>query len=379
MRRKIAISVLALIAFTGPVPVHAAEWNVRIGGEFLSYFGYASTNADTAGASDFDGFDVKTDAKVAISPEITLDNGIQFGAVVEVDAQDAGIGDSFLFVDSAFGYLEIGSRTSAGHNMFYAAPDETLLGTNDGSAGDFIPFDEMTGAVFTANDTGKGTLNSTFIENGANENDNAQRISYYTRRFSGVQFGVSYARDRQATQNVQVDLNGDDLNNIVDLGVNYVRTIGPVDIAIAARYGIAGNNLSSSEDPEIWGGGVVVSSGGISIGGSFSEQNNTALSDGQAFDVGVSYSTGPWAMSLTYQYGRNADDEQANAALAVPAGADEELQQIVGGVTYELADGVALGGFVAYVAFDEEVADSGIVGGDDVDGFVIGGGIALEF
>ncbi|MEM7212749.1 MAG: porin [Pseudomonadota bacterium] len=379
MNRAASASVLALSLALSGGSASAAEWDVRIGGEYLSYFGYASSDVDTNSASDFDGFDVKSDVTIAFMPEITLDNGIQFGAVVEVDGQDASVGDSFLFVDSSFGFLELGSRPSAGYNMFYSAPDESLLGTNDGSSGDFIPFDEMAGSVFTGNDTGLGTLNSTFIENGANENDNAQRISYYTPRFAGVQVGMSYARDRQATQNTQVDLNGDDLNNIIDIGVNYVQEFGDAEIAVAGRYGIAQNDTVGGENPEVWGVGGVVSYGGFSVGGSFSEQNNTSISDGQAYDAGVSYSVGPWAMSLTYQYGRNADDEQANAALAVPAGSDEELQQFVAGVTYELAEGVALGGFAAYVEFDEEVADSGAAGGDDVDGFIIGGGVALEF
>ena len=190
---------------------------------------------------------------------------------------------------------------------------------------------------------------------------------------------MSYARDPNAADNSQVDLNGDALNNLLDFGANYVHEFGGVEVAIAGRYAIAQNDTVGGTNPEIWGAGANVSVAGFTIGGSFAEQNNAGISDGQAFDAGVSYSTGPWAMSLTYQYGTNADDEQANGALAVPAGSDEELQQFVAGVTYELAEGVAVGGFAAYVKFDEEVADSGAVGGDDVDGFVFGGGIALEF
>lgn len=379
MKRVALMSAMALSLTFAANPAISAEWDVVVGGEYVSYFGYASSDVSTDPSTDFDGFDVKSDVTIAFMPEITLDNGIQFGAVVELDGQDGSIGDSFLFVDASFGMFEIGSRPSAGYNMFYSAPDESLLGTNDGSSGDFIPFDEQAGSVFVGNDTGLGTLNSTFIENGANANDNADRISYYTPRMAGFQVGLSYARDPNASNNAQVDLNGDALNNLFDLGVNYVQEFGGVEVAIAGRYGIAQNDSVGGENPEIWGAGANVSVSGFTIGGSFSEQNNTAVSDGQAYDVGVSYSTGPWAMSLVYQYGTNADDEQANGALAVPAGSDEELQQFVAGLTYELAEGVAVGGFAAYVDFDEDVSDSGAAGGDDVDGFIIGGGIALEF
>ena len=379
MKKLYSVSVVALALALAATPAKSAEWDVVVGGEYVSYFGFASSDVSTNSASDFDGFDVKSDVTIAFMPEITLDNGIQFGAVVELDGQDGSIGDSFLFVDSSFGMFELGSRPSAGYNMFYSAPDESLLGTNDGSSGDFIPFDEQAGNVFTGNDTGLGTLNSTFIENGANNNDNADRISYYTPRMAGFQLGLSYARDPNASNNAQVDLNGNALNNLFDVGANYVQEFGGVEVAVAGRYGIAQNDTVGGTNPEIWGAGANVSVAGFTVGGSFAEQNNAGVADGQSYDVGVSYSTGPWAMSLVYQYGTSADDEQANAALAVPAGSDEELQQIVAGLTYELAQGVAVGGFAAYVDFDEDVADSGAAGGDDVDGFIIGGGIALEF
>lgn len=394
----------------------AAEWDVRVGGEFVSYFGYASSDVSTDPSVDFDGFDVKSDVTIAFSPEITLENGLQFGAVVELDGQEGNIGDSFLFIDSSGGTVEFGSRPSAGYNMFYSAPDESILGTNDGSSGDFIPFDEEAGSALVGNDTGLGTLNSTFIENGANANDNADRINYYTPRIAGFQLGVSYARDPNASSNAQVDITAaGGLHDLFDVGLNYVAEFGDVGVAVAGRWGIASLEGSAavagssglvvdgtgatvvrattadvqatdtvvlapvdavaagqSSNPTILGFGANVSYGGFTIGGSWAEQNDTVLSDGQAFDVGVSYATGPWAVSFTYQYGQNVDDELAN-------GSDEELQQFVAGVTYELAEGVAVGGFAAYVDFDEEFSDDGTAGGDDVDGFIIGGGVALEF
>ncbi|MEM7751087.1 MAG: porin [Pseudomonadota bacterium] len=379
MNRFASVSALTLSLAVISSSATASEWDVRIGGEFLSYFGYASSDVSTDASADFDGFDVKSDVAVSFLPEITLDNGLQFGAVVELDGQDGTISDSYLFVDAAFGTIQIGSTTSAGYEMFYSAPDASLLGTNDGSSGDFIPFDEQAGAVFVGNDSGLGTLNSTFIENGANANDNADRINYFTPRIAGFQLGLSYARDPNASSNAQVDLNNDPLNNLFDVGLNYVQELGPVELAVAGRWGTASDDTVGGNNPQIWGAGANVSYAGFTVGGSFAEQNNTPLSDGQAYDVGVSYATGPWEMSVVYQYGLNADDEQANTALSVPAGSDEELQQIVVGVTYGLAEGVAIGAFGAYVDFDEDVSDDGSAAGDDVDGFIIGGGVSLEF
>ena len=71
-------------------------------------------------------------------------------------------------------------------------------------------------------------------------------------------------------------------------------------------------------------------------------------------------------------HGRNVDDE------APVTGSKEELEQLLLGVSYALAEGVSLNGFGAYVDFDEQVGDAGGAG-DDVDGFVLGTGIKIEF
>ncbi|MEO0622163.1 MAG: porin [Pseudomonadota bacterium] len=383
MRKTVRIFGARALMTVGAVSIGlnaatAAEFDVQIEGEFLAYFGYANSDVDTDANTDFDGVDFKNEGKVAFKPILSLDNGIELGAeiVLEAITDDDQIDESFLFLEASFGRIELGSRVSAGYTMFYGAPDVSLLGTNDGLSGDFIPFDEEAGSVLVGNDTGLGTLNSTFIENGGN--DNAQRFTYFSPRFSGFQIGASYARDSNEDDNAQVNLSDDPLNNIFDIGLNFVETVGPVDLAVAGRWGIASDDTSDN-NPQIWGVGATVAYEGFSVGGSFSEQNNTALSDGQSFDVGVSYETGPWGFSFAYLRGTNADDEQANGDLAVPLGSDEELQQFVGGVSYGLADGVTVGVFGAYVDFDEDVSDDGTAAGDDVDGFIVGGGIALEF
>lgn len=380
-RMKLTTVIGLLVAASTTVNVDnatAAEFDVAIEGEYLSYFGFASSDVATDPNTDFDGVDFKNEGKIAFKPKIVLENGIEIGAEVALEAVSDGdqIDESFIYIESSLGRLELGSRVSAGYTMYYSAPDVTLIGTNDGLTGDFIPFDETAGSVFVGNDTGLGTLNSTFIENGGN--DNAQRITYFTPRIAGFQLGASYARDSNEDSNAQVDLNGDPLNNIFDVGVNFVEALGPVDVAVAGRWGIASSNTGTG-NPQIWGGGLNVGYAGFTVGGSFSEQNNTATSDGQSFDVGVSYETGPWGLSFTYLRGTNADDEQANGALAVPVGSDEELQQFVGGVSYALAQGVTLGAYGAYVDFDEDVSDDGTQTGDDVDGFILGGGILIEF
>ncbi|MEL7174765.1 MAG: porin, partial [Pseudomonadota bacterium] len=132
-------------------------------------------------------------------------------------------------------------------------------------------------------------------------------------------------------------------------------------------------------NPQIYSAGANVGFAGVTIGGSFAEQNNGGTDDGQSYDAGISYETGPWGVSFTYFKGENVDDENPTN----PFGNDEELAQYLVGVNYKLAKGVSLGAFGAYVDFEEDNGDAagnvGSSGGDDVDGFIIGTGIKISF
>ncbi len=384
-------SALALVgAYTGPA--NAAEFEVKVGGYFEAYAAYASSDVSNVQGEDHDGFDAKRDAEIRFQPSITLDNGIRIGADIQLEAAantDTGTGDvideAFLFVRGSFGEVLIGSENSARYSMHYAAPDVTFVNVNSGSLTAFVPFSGTAGAnsiggpVNVGDDVFRRTLGATFIENDGN--NDAERFQYFTPRFAGVQLGVSYARDPDQDSNVQQDINGEALANIVDFGVNYVQSFGPVDIAVAGGYGIAFGD--ANKNPQVWNAGLNVGFFGVTIGGSFAEQNNSDgkefigsdTEDGQAWDVGVSYETGPWGVSFTYFRGENVDDENS----ANPLGNDETLDQFLLGVNYKLAKGVDLSAFGAYVDFDEDTSDDGTRGGDDVDGFVIGTGIRIRF
>lgn len=108
-------------------------------------------------------------------------------------------------------------------------------------------------------------------------------------------------------------------------------------------------------------------------------------------DAGIAYATGPWGISFTYFNGENVNDGadlDGDGATGGPGdgsaagGVDEALDQYLLGVNYDLATGVALNAFGAYVDFDEEIGDAGgpnETTGDDVDGWVVGSGIKISF
>ena len=358
-------SALAIVSAT---PALAAEWTVRVGGYGEHLVGYGTSDVDNGSGEDFDGVDVKQDSEIFFLPSITLDNGIKIGANIQLEGAsgDDQIDESFLFIKGNFGEGLFGSENSAGYKMHYDAPSVLFLNPRD--LDEFILFSGDAG-VDVGDDSTRGTFGQTAIEN--DRNNDAQRFTYFTPRYAGFQLGASYARDGLQDTNAQVDTDASSLHDIFDIGANYVNSFGDFDVAVSGRWGIASNS-TNSDDPEVWGAGLNLGYGGVSIGGSFAEQNDSGTEDGIGYDAGVSYMTGPWGFSFTYHHGENVDDEKPFP------GADEEVDLFLLGSSYKLAKGVNINAFVGYVDFEENMGDADGPG-DDVTGFAIGSGIKINF
>lgn len=138
----LSTSAIALVgAFTSSAS--ANEWDVDVGGYMEQFVAY-SVDVDVDGINGdggYQGVDVKSDAEIAFVPSITLDNGIQFGANVQLEGNTSGdqIDESYMFIDGAFGEILLGSENSAGYKMSYGAPDVTVVGVNSGSTTAFAP------------------------------------------------------------------------------------------------------------------------------------------------------------------------------------------------------------------------------------------------
>ena len=360
--KKILLGTSALaLAGAFASPAASAEWSMRVGGYMEQFIAYADSDANFTG--DFDGIDSKQDAEIWFLPSITLDNGIKIGANIQLEALTGGdqIDEAQMIITGSFGRVILGSENSAGYKMTYAAPDVTWFNVNSGSSTSFIPWS----GGGAGSDVFRGTLGTTYLEN--SRNNDAQRFSYFTPRFSGLQIGVSYARDGLQDTNAQVD---DDIDNgsfptdIFDVGVNYVNSFGDFNVAVSGRWGTA--NDHSGADATIWSSGLNLGFGGFTVGGSYAEQNHNShrRRNGFAWDLGASYTTGPWGVSFTYMHGNNQDNDGLG---------DEEVDQFLIGLSYDLAKGVNIGAYGLFLDFDEDDNTN------NVDGFVIGTGVKIKF
>ncbi len=390
--KKVLLGTSALaLAGAFASPAASAEWNVRVGGYMEQHIAFATSEFDDKRKGDWDGIDSKQDSEIHFVSSITLDNGIKFGANIQLEALTNGdqIDESYMFIKGSFGEILLGSENSAGYKMTYGAPDVTFMNVNSGSLDALIPFS----GGGAGDDIFRGTLGSTYLENA--RNNDAQRFTYFTPRFSGFQVGVSYARDGNQDSNAQVDVDSE-LSDIFDVGANYVNSFGDFDIALSGRYGIA--SVKGGPDPEVWAIGLNLGMAGFTIGGSYGEQNDAGVKDGEVYDLGISYVTGPWGVSATYINGKNKGNPDGTGVfgfntatglgkeVTIAETGDEELEQFIVGITYAVAKGVKVQAFGAYVDFDDatpgtvnSLGDPASGSDDSIDGWVIGTGIKISF
>ncbi len=367
-------TTLAMTGFSSMAFAADNAVDVKVGGFFNSILAFSSV--DSPAGTDFDGADTFTNAEIIFKPSVTLDNGIKIGAEIQLEAGSDSdpdqIDESFISITGNFGQVLIGSENSAGYKLTKAAPDVSLIFANSSSLTAFVPFSGTAGGVNTGDDFFRGTLGTTFLENG--RNNDANRITYFTPNFSGFKAGISYARDGGEGNGPVNNNDADILTDIVDIGVSYDQSFGALDVGLSARYGIASSANPAEDDPEIWGGGINLGWNGFTIGGSYAEQDGTASDDGRSFDVGVGYAAGPWSYSLTYFNGENIDDE--NVAIA----GREELDIVIAAATYTVNSSFKVSAFLANVDFTEQFNDAGAAGGsEDVEGTVLGLGAKFSF
>lgn len=353
----------ALLAGTAASPALAAEkLQVGVGGEYIQYFGYADN--DDLGTGHFTGFDAKTDGTLFFAGDFTMDSGLQVGVEVGLDAQSSGddqIDGSFVWLEQAFGRLEIGQNDSAAVLMHYAAPD-VGFGINDSDIADWM--------VNPSGGDADSAFSSTYLYIG---DDKATKVTYYTPRFEGFQLGISYSPEYERDSNAQPA--ADIYQNGIALGANYVQTLGEVDLALAVGYVRAekpDNAPPGAEDSEGYSIGANIGYAGFTFGGSFADTQGTgsggtdsAVSfDGRGFDVGVAYAFDAFAVSLSYYNGKVED------STAVAGDSKHETVMLSG--SYELGPGVSV---LASVFRTKFKADSGT----ENDGWTALTGVTLEF
>jgi hypothetical protein len=372
--------------------------------------------------NDFDTFDVRQEGEIQFTGSATLDNGIEAGFDVQLEAETTGdqIDEHYVYVESSFGRVQVGAENGAANLMHYAAPSvgilvnsptfafyqsETGLTTTTNPAG---PNNTVTNAPATPNAIGgiptpAGTTSVSVLAptaNYVNASSDANKLTYFTPRIAGFQLGASYTPDVAATggNSNAGGLSQDDTNSGAgyEIGANYVNSFNGFDVALSAGYGYVeedltiqttrflsnagpGGNGPGAEDQTQYSVGLNVGYAGFTVGTSYGETRDAGFvsdHDQWLWDVGASYATGPWTVGLSYAMSETEiPGEVVNLANNAGGnrGGTNERDLVNAGVEYALGGGVTTKAVLGWVNEENGWTQN------DSDGFYGGIGMGLSF
>jgi len=317
----------------------ATRSNMTNGG--TSYNSGANANAQSRQSTDF-----RNDAEINIYVDGRAANGLQYGAVLEIQMDNivASSGDGttlsydemYGFVKGAWGELRFGQEDSAASLMQVRRP--SILGVDD-------DWDEY--------------LTTSYINAGVNDGNDATKIIYLSPQFNGFDFGVSYAPNRfegeeklNASSTTAWQRDFTNLTNEVSAAIRYRGTIGAVGItagavaqfADAPKLSATGQTLATkAQNLSVYSVGLQLAAHGFTVGGEYtwgtysgvpgSTALNPNLDNSSMYGLGATYTTGPVQIGAVYMRGT-----QDNGGTR-----DDRTQDYIGvGVAYTLAPGMFL-------------------------------------
>jgi len=375
MRKQLLLGTTALMVGAIAAPnMAAAEEPLRLDvrGYKNEFFGIG--NPDDSAGTDFGNTNLFNDGEIHFRGETALDNGLAVGVQVELEAFQSGdqIDEAYAYVQGDFGKIVAGNENLSNYNTFWGVTAPAVgVPINSGWITVFVP--GVPGGGFGAAGTFRRPLLTTNIDIGNDENS----ISYYSPRFAGFQFTAGFApavADGGAGQSAYAN-EGTQYHNAFGVGINFSNSFNGIDLGFAAGY----NHGSVDTAREAAGAdnfqqakiGASIGVAGFTIAGSYANElegktnaANTVSSEGQAFDVGASYSTGPWGASVTYFHGEQED--------TIATAGDDETTSVVGAVSYALGPGITTSFSLLYGQFEDE-------GGADADATVGILGLAFSF
>lgn len=341
----------------------------------------ANNNAEEdSGEKEKTNYKFRTDAELHFNIDGVADNGLKYGAEIELEAgldddDDVKAGKNadiaYLYVDSVAGKFEMGDVDGASTRLKVDAG--TIARATGGIDGKFYQYitQDVGGITFLdAPDIG-----ITSIDGG----ETAGKISYYSPVFfSGFQFGASFIPDSGDWGNGKSFSTDEDstldklqYEDVFEFGLNYEGNIDSVGI-VASLTGQFGDvqeedGADTMEDLEAFAFGLGLNYEGFSFVASYGHTDDIEEdkdSDREYYTAGISYETGPFGASITYLHSTVEDGDDI----------DNDFHNVSIGADYKLAPG-----FLPYIEasfFDYDKDEN-----DDIenDGTVVLVGSKLKF
>jgi outer membrane protein OmpU len=323
----------------------ADKIKLGLGGFMRHYVGVINDDEASEGATGNNramALGQKSNSEVYFTGATTLDNGLTVKAHVQLEADGANGGtsnsdhtdESYLSVSSdAMGEVYIGQTKHAMFKKATYAPHADTYGWYD-----LDDWGQM------ADDTGANQAFSFTAYKPLDTLDDSSKIGYMSPSFGGVSIVASYGA---AEGSNAYDADSIDRNAAHD-GATYA-VIYSGDLAGTAVKANLGQHRYNGSYNTIQAG-LSVAMAGFTVGGSYVkyQDDTSANNDGNTWDLGVAYETGPYSVSASYM---SAKEKGTTAA-----GDDKDTGWRVSG-TYDMGAGVGL--TATYFNLKRDVEGSG--------------------
>jgi len=411
-------SALVVAAAMTAAPA-AAQIELGVGGYMNQWFGFADDDAP----GDRNPTGLLVDGEIHFGGSFQHDNGLTFTARVELEAFSTGdqIDKVWAQVAGDFGTIRFGRVNDVASAFLVSAP-QAGMGISTGWVTSFIPV--ATGADTETTTSTVGTIGGTITFTGTATfagsyyvgtyqsnllNAEAPNISYRSPRFAGFQIGVTYApsvtvggstSDGALRAFTRSDAD-EDFQNAFSVAMNYSNEFNGVGISAAAGYSRV-NNEGNGGAWQHFNVGMNISYAGFTVGGSyfniFEDGTNgevfcTCVDDTYyidagdndwGFDVGATYSTGPWTFGIVYILTEN-NQEYTDSSPGDNGTTEQTFQAAGGGVSYAMGPGITLTGNLFWQNTEYDATDNGMDGtnfdddDNEVEGFGGTVGMVLSF
>ncbi|MEZ5932016.1 MAG: porin [Alphaproteobacteria bacterium] len=281
----------------------AGEVEILAGGELR----FGLTTAEDEQLSDGEGdrgYAFFTDSELYIEADVSPSDDLEIGAkvVLEADAdiEEVNADETYMFVESGFGLLQLGRTEGAEDSMALGA--DTIAAGTGGIDGDTENLGEV--AIVNSGD--------------------AAKISYYTPRFFGVQAGLSVTPDTGDDEGGATDLDEDDelvdLDDHLGVGINALGDLGEfeVGLAVVGSYGKSGD--AAGDDLDAFSVGGTLGLGELEVGASAGRSN--AADDIDFATLGATFGFGEVNAGIGYNY---VDEKAAGITHVIALSGDMEL------------------------------------------------------
>ena len=352
IKSKLLASTMLVSAAALVAAGSANAAGLKLGG-YIEFWGGYGANDKAQGVVN--NFDIKQDTEIHFTVKKTLNSGIKVGAKLEMESGVGNHNATTLF-DESYGWMQTKyGKFSIGNNDVASAYVGGVsvvgpVGITKSDAADWLP-----GA--------QGELNNTDVDLGAGD---AQNITYFTPKVSGVQAIFSYVPDKSdgGANTAYDDQETTGFHNHFSGALKYNAKMGGTSVSLGAGYSTVENTDIAGKTSESSGYGMTakISFGGLKLSATHAHENNATDTD-QYWAVAALYKAGKNSFSIGYA------DAQEDANVA---GTKNTSNLVTLGHQMSIGKGVTWASSIAS-------AENNQSGSSKVDGVAVVSGFKMKF